>query len=192
MKCQKCNRTATFHITEMTDAVPRELHLCSEHAYEYLHGNQDAHDVADSLFEDLAGFQPEESSSEGEDDSLRDATRDLVSTDFNTCECCGMHFQTFRKTGKFGCAYDYRAFFDLIAPLLESIHGSRQHAGKAPKNQHDADSGLKMVYLNNQLRDAIAAEEYERAAELRDRIAVLKEKIQRQAPKTDGVGTTES
>ena len=32
MKCQHCERPATFHITELTDEVPDELHLCEEHA----------------------------------------------------------------------------------------------------------------------------------------------------------------
>jgi hypothetical protein len=40
MKCQKCDKVATFHITEMNDSSqPEELHLCDEHAYEYLHKN---------------------------------------------------------------------------------------------------------------------------------------------------------
>lgn len=37
MKCHKCGRKATFHITEMIDAQKVELHLCDEHANEYLH-----------------------------------------------------------------------------------------------------------------------------------------------------------
>ena len=36
MKCQKCDKPATFHITELTEGKPQELHLCEEHAREYL------------------------------------------------------------------------------------------------------------------------------------------------------------
>ena len=28
MQCQKCDREATFHITDLVDGKPNELHLC--------------------------------------------------------------------------------------------------------------------------------------------------------------------
>ena len=36
MKCQQCDKPATFHITELTGDKPEELHLCEDHAREYL------------------------------------------------------------------------------------------------------------------------------------------------------------
>ena len=36
MKCQKCDKPATFHITELTGGKPQELHLCEDHARDYL------------------------------------------------------------------------------------------------------------------------------------------------------------
>ena len=36
MKCQQCERPATFHITELTGGKPQELHLCEDHARSYL------------------------------------------------------------------------------------------------------------------------------------------------------------
>jgi len=36
MKCQKCEKPATFHITELTGGKPQELHLCEDHVKEYL------------------------------------------------------------------------------------------------------------------------------------------------------------
>ena len=36
MKCQKCERPATFHITELEGGKHTELHLCEEHARGYL------------------------------------------------------------------------------------------------------------------------------------------------------------
>ena len=37
MKCQECEKTATFHITELAAGKPQELHLCEDHAHAYLH-----------------------------------------------------------------------------------------------------------------------------------------------------------
>ena len=54
MKCHKCGRKATFHITEMIDAQKVELHLCDEHANEYLHQHDIfANDSNDDSTKDL-------------------------------------------------------------------------------------------------------------------------------------------
>ena len=73
MKCHKCGRKATFHITEMIDAQKVELHLCDEHANEYLH----QHDIF---------------ANDSNDDSTKDlqeTTDSLMLDDFQTCPCCG-------------------------------------------------------------------------------------------------------
>jgi hypothetical protein len=36
MKCQQCEKPATFHITELTGGQPQELHLCETCAKTYL------------------------------------------------------------------------------------------------------------------------------------------------------------
>ena len=36
MKCQKCDKQAVFHITELEAGEVRELHLCEDHARAYL------------------------------------------------------------------------------------------------------------------------------------------------------------
>ena len=36
MKCQRRDKPATFHITELTGGKPQELHLCEQHARSYL------------------------------------------------------------------------------------------------------------------------------------------------------------
>ncbi len=36
MKCQKCDKPATFHITDLVDGKPNELHLCEECAHKFL------------------------------------------------------------------------------------------------------------------------------------------------------------
>ena len=36
MKCQHCEKPATFHITELAGDEVQELHLCEDHARQYL------------------------------------------------------------------------------------------------------------------------------------------------------------
>ncbi|MBQ6828516.1 MAG: hypothetical protein IJO46_10935, partial [Thermoguttaceae bacterium] len=145
MKCQKCDKIATFHITEITDeGQPEELHLCEEHAYEYLHKNEATKNNADENVERACGCgsecscgdacecERESTAADESDASLKELTEDLMETDFQSCPCCGLGFQEFRKTGRLGCANDYRAFQDRLAPFLLSVHGASEHVGKTP------------------------------------------------------------
>ncbi len=49
MKCQKCEKMATFHITELTGAKPQECHFCEEHAREYLNDSSEQGDPVGNL-----------------------------------------------------------------------------------------------------------------------------------------------
>ncbi|MFO0817693.1 MAG: UvrB/UvrC motif-containing protein [Pirellulales bacterium] len=40
MKCQHCEKPATFHITELTGSEPQEVHLCEDHAQLFLSASQ--------------------------------------------------------------------------------------------------------------------------------------------------------
>jgi len=188
MKCQKCDKVATFHITEMTDSKPEELHLCDEHAYEYLHKN-DAK-KADETDEHSCGcgcdsecscgdacdceLDVEANVDEESDASLKELTEDLMETDFQSCPCCGLGFQEFRKTGRLGCPNDYRAFQDRVEPFLLSVQGASEHVGKRPRRRGAVvDYGPTLVRLRNELTDAVATEDYERASILRDKIKEL-------------------
>ena len=68
-------------------------------------------------------------------------------------------------------------FGEHLERLLERAHdGATHHVGKAPKSAGTtrvAQQDLRR--LRRQLADAVAAEDYERAAELRDSIRELEE-----------------
>ena len=49
MQCQQCEKTATFHITELAAGKPQELHLCEDHAREYLQTTDQEQAAAPSL-----------------------------------------------------------------------------------------------------------------------------------------------
>ena len=91
-----------------------------------------------------------------------------------TCPNCGLTLDRFRKTGKLGCAQCYDTFQNYLETSLKSIHGSSLHTGKIPKR-----SGEKMIKRNQikdlkqQLSKAVAEEEFEQAAMLRDKIRAM-------------------
>ena len=92
------------------------------------------------------------------------------------CPNCGMSYRDFQQTGKIGCSVCYATFRRQLEPLLRRIHGSSTHSGKIP---HRTGGTLTMKHtiesLRSSLKECVAQEEYEKAAELRDKIRQLEQ-----------------
>ncbi len=161
MICQFCKKNvATVHLTEFTDGEKQEVHLCEECARKKglsVKTNFSLQDLLSSLMAQKKENFPEE-------------VLKLV------CPSCGLTFAQFRESGRFGCPQDYQVFMKGLIPLLERIHGSARHFGKVP-DRIDSDTAKEraLLDLRNQLEDAIQHEEYERAAQLRDRIHAIED-----------------
>ena len=94
------------------------------------------------------------------------------------CPACGLDFATFRTAGRLGCSEDYEHFKLHLVPLIEKIHNSSQHVGKVPKRLTTRLERLKIIErLKREQEKTIKSENYERAAELRDRIRHLEEEM---------------
>lgn len=170
MKCQKCDKPATFHITEMTGSTPVELHFCEEHANEYLHKTGEEIDFSPKAPGKLANELKKKVT------DLQETTRELMELDFRTCPICGIGFQDFRKTGRLGCPNDYEFFREQLDPLLMGMHGETEHTGKKPSHAGSPTDRTLLIRLRRELDDAVSTEDYERAGRLRDRIRDLEVK----------------
>lgn len=161
MKCQKCAKNATFHITELTGGKPQELHLCEEHAREYLTQSEAEEQAAAPS---LAGVLAQQL-------AVGQTAEELARLDQRTCPVCGITFYEFRNKGRLGCPHDYVCFEKELEPLLLNIHGETEHTGKRPKRSpSDSDRQTELIRLRREMREAIVDEDYERASELRDQI----------------------
>ena len=99
-----------------------------------------------------------------EDDSVPDIT----------CSVCHLTFAEFKKTGLFGCDKCHESFGNHIVNLLKQIHGVTKHEGKIPYEcDGDVDVRKELKELRSKLKRYVETEEYEKAAEIRDRISVL-------------------
>ena len=81
------------------------------------------------------------------------------------------------NNGKIGCADCYTTFYDKLLPSLQRIHGKTRHEGKNPtviKTEVNT-SEKETEKLENELKAAINEQNFEKAAELRDRIRSMKE-----------------
>lgn len=160
MQCDLCGKKkATVHLTEIIDEQMSEMHLCEECAREKSVQMEQQFGLAD-LLAGLADFGKQ--TKEEKKLTLK-------------CSNCGLTYDDFRKFGRLGCSDCYQAFKAQLATLLKKIHGSSQHLGKTPvqmpteKRQQIEDlQGLK-----KQLQQAILVEDFEKAAEIRDRIKKL-------------------
>ena len=91
------------------------------------------------------------------------------------CAVCSGTLRDFRDTGRLGCPACYTSFETSLRELLRRVHGNSVHVGKrytAPEGDRP-DAIVMLGELREQLRSAIDSEDFERAADLRDRIRVL-------------------
>jgi protein arginine kinase activator len=91
------------------------------------------------------------------------------------CRVCGATLRDFRENGRLGCADCYVAFDFHLRDLLRRLHGSSHHVGEryAVPGAGEQDPRRELLDLKEQLRRAVDNENFELAAELRDRIRVL-------------------
>jgi len=159
MKCQRCPKQATLHITEVLGEDRfEEVHLCEECAKKYLYEPQQKKQAK-------AGSMGA-ATAEVEEDSPTAAK----------CPACGITFLEFRNHGRFGCAHDYDAFKPELLSLLESVHGETRHTGKTPRRAPRAKTAqTELTQLRQRLQILVNEEKYEEAARVRDRIRELEE-----------------
>jgi protein arginine kinase activator len=157
MKCQKCTKAATLHITEvLSDDQFEELHLCEECAQKYLYEPQQK--VAGQKAAEAGGAEEEDEDGAGA----------------HACPQCGIKFVEFRNTGRLGCPHDYEEFREELTPLLENIHGETRHCGKTPRRlPQTRQTQTELMQLRKKLNQAVTKEAYEEAARLRDQIRQL-------------------
>mgnify|MGYP000703100038 CR=1 FL=1 len=174
MKCQRCDRPATFHITELTGGKPQELHLCEEHAREYL--SQPSQDSSvGSMAQALAQHAAQQM-------ALGQTAEELAQLDQQLCPVCGISFYEFRSQGRLGCPHDYVCFQQRLEPLLLNIHGAVEHTGKTPTRSPAASlRRTQLIRLRREMKEAIDEENYERASRLRDEI----QRIEQEGQKTE-------
>lgn len=163
MKCENCGkRDATVHLTEIKKGAKQEIHLCEPCASEKgLPGK--AHFSISDL---LAGITSASQSKKG------GREKDVQ------CPTCELTLSQFQSSGRFGCPDCYTTFKDDILPLVEKIHDASQHVGKVP-NRVSAEVTLQKDLRNLQveLKRTVKREDYEKAAQIRDQIRILEEKL---------------
>ena len=179
MICDVCaNTKATVHLTEIINDQVTKLNLCESCAKKKGAEMEQHFGIAD-LLQGLAEFGTKPVS---------------PATEKSKCSECGMTYDDFKKIGRLGCGTCYASFGEQLLPLLKRIHGSNRYMGaltpegkimktepvvsKSPSAPADPVKKASptppisdnLELLKGQLKLAVESEQYEKAAQLRDKI----------------------
>lgn len=165
MLCQDCKKNeATVHLTQIINNEKLVLSLCKDcAALRGFHSPLD--NTPFPLAEMLSGFIQKQFP-----EKAQKKMPDLE------CQNCGLTFEQFAQQGRFGCSECYSAFRERLEHIMRKIHGSSLHKGKLPVNASDDKLPvMEEERLEEELHKAIESEDFERAADLRDKLKALRE-----------------
>ena len=160
MLCDNCKeRDAVVNLTSIVDNAITQLHLCEKCAA--AKGVETTITMPQHPLGDILQAVQQQAS---------DVTEDALS-----CTFCGSTSKDFKATGRLGCPHCYDAMENSLRELLRRLHGNSKHVGfkyeppvafldSKPDTLHD---------LRDRLQRAVDSEQFELAAELRDRLRVI-------------------
>jgi protein arginine kinase activator len=155
MICCVCKeKPATVHLTDIKGDKMQKVDLCEDCAK-----NKGVNDSAFQLADMLLGLG-----------AAHEMEQSAGGADVK-CGACGFTQADFKKSGRLGCPECYVTFAEGLEGLLKSMHKGTKHTGKIPESlRTKKDFADQLNQLNKKLAKAIATENFEHAAELRDEI----------------------
>ena len=163
MLCELCKEhEATVHLTQVVGSEVKKVNLCETCAAKSGLDIKGTISITDLLL-GLGGGN-------------KAAREDEVE---RACPRCHMRRSDFKKTGRLGCAECYETFAEELGPMLHNMHRAHQHTGKIPARESlRVQVTAEVAALQKALEKSVAAENFEEAAKLRDRIQALRAKEQ--------------
>ena len=167
MFCERCGKNpATMHITRVINGQKTEMNICTECAQELGHTFNIGFTPQMTFQNLLKGFLGQ--------DVLGNFGIPGKITETKKCNVCGLSEEQFINSGFLGCSQCYETFKDRVEQALRKIHGSTEHRGKFPAKSGGKIKLIREIEnLKKALTEAVAREEFEKAAELRDKIKEL-------------------
>ncbi len=177
MLCEKCKKNnATVFYSENINGLCRSYSLCQDCAKEQktiasTHEFQSfMNDFPSSIFATLPFMSIQDDILGG----LLKANDSGLKSSEKRCPMCKSTINVFSKTGKAGCPECYKTFSDELRDTLRSIHGNVKHIGRTPAGiKKKNENKNHIAELKKELKKAIAEENFENAAKLRDEIRNL-------------------
>ncbi len=160
MLCDTCKeRDAVVNLTRIVNNAVTQLHLCEKCAK--AQGVETTLAMPQHPLGDILQAVQQQAS--------------VTSGDAAACAFCGATARDFQATGRLGCPHCYDAMERSLRELLRRLHGSSRHVGTQydVPTAHVLEKPDSVHDLRDRLRRAVETEQFELAAELRDRLRVL-------------------
>ncbi|MBA4157708.1 MAG: UvrB/UvrC motif-containing protein [Gemmatimonadetes bacterium] len=161
MRCDNCGKgDAAIHLTKIQNNEMNTYHLCETCAAE--EGLDTGEPTAAAPLTDFLAQMGKNIGGE-------------TAVALGGCTSCGLTLSDFKKTGRLGCSTCYTQFDQHLRGLLRRLHGGTQHVGKIflSPDPRQTDRLARIASLRRSLHHAVAGEDFERAAALRDQIRQL-------------------
>jgi len=157
MQCDVCKTNqATVFLTQIVDGKMQKVNLCESCSKEKGVTDPTGFALADLLLGLGAAQEMERGGS------------------VQKCPACGFSQADFKKTGRLGCATCYTTFADGLSTLIKGMHKGTDHVGKVPSRlAKTIERETQLKTLQRDLKKAVASEDYESAATIRDQIRHL-------------------
>lgn len=160
MLCNVCKQNeAKVHLTKIVGDKMQKVDLCEDCSKEKGVDDPTSYSLADALLGQA--LSPEAAPSD----------TDTPAEVGVKCPTCGYSQADFKKAGRFGCSDCYATFGEGLEGMLKTMHKGTRHTGKVPAAlQQSRAEAQKQKQLQKRLEKAIAEENFEEAAQLRDEI----------------------
>jgi protein arginine kinase activator len=161
MLCQICHtQEASVYLIESVENTRTTLHIC-ENCAQKRHVGEVLNKSALALQQLLASLS-----------SSVDASLDQKIPEIE-CPYCGLTYAQVRQTGRLGCEQCYDVFREQLLPLLRQFHQADEHRGRSGMTPDKATESAEIRELREKIQRAVAEENYELAAGLRDALKRL-------------------
>lgn len=172
MLCQSCQKNeATVHLTQVVAGETKKVDLCQACSKEKGLNDPAGFSLADLLMGMGENVEPKPSTPSVSPEKKK--KRKAASA---VCLSCGYNEEAFQKSGRLGCPDCYTAFGEGVSKVLKSMHRGIEHVGKVPERLKSRFAvAEKIRVLEQELDEAVASENYEKAAKCRDEIREIKD-----------------
>lgn len=158
MDCDICGKKARVHLTQLVGGQIKKIALCDECAREKGVTDPTGFALADMLMGQPGAKAPA-------------VTPVFSQVGVRRCPECGFTLEDLKRIRRFGCGSCYSVFRDEVNTMLRGMHKGNRHCGKVPAGLMELhERTQRLEELRGRLDQAIAAENYEEAAGLRDEI----------------------
>ncbi len=167
--CEDCNKAAaSVFLTLAVNNKMTETHLCPSCAAKKGLGpglETGAFNISD-IVGNMSGY-----------------FKDFLPAERKTLRCggCGLKYSEFKESGRLGCPLCYQSFEPQLGELMERIHGASRHTGRgytgvACLKLTKAEAARGLEELRAALKEAVAKEDFEAAARLRDAMRSIRKR----------------